>query len=192
MYVKLLQLCPILCDPMDCSPPGSSVQGFSRQEYWSGLLCLPPGDLSDPGIKPASFTFPALAGGFFTTSTTWEALSVNYYFSYGTVTNIFYSFPLKKKSWSQPTFPQSNLWFETAALRPMRPLASGPLLTQFSVWDGPPVLSWSPSSYPRRYFPYRAYVLLHCPFMVPDLPLRGSCPSPCVTLCCPSWSRLLD
>ena len=28
--------------------------GFSRQEYWSGLPCLPPGDLPDPGIKPAS------------------------------------------------------------------------------------------------------------------------------------------
>ena len=41
---------------------------FSRQEYWSGLP-WPPGDLPDPGIKPAS---PALAGGFFITSTTWE------------------------------------------------------------------------------------------------------------------------
>ena len=38
--------------------------GFSRQEYWSGLPCLPPGDLSDPGIETTS---PALAGGFFTT-----------------------------------------------------------------------------------------------------------------------------
>ena len=28
--------------------------GFSRQEYWSGLPCPPPGDLSDPGIKPGS------------------------------------------------------------------------------------------------------------------------------------------
>ena len=28
--------------------------GFSSQEYWSALLCLPPGDLPDPGIKPAS------------------------------------------------------------------------------------------------------------------------------------------
>ena len=37
-----------LCDPMDCSPPGSSVQ-YSRQEYWSGLPCLPPGGLSNPG-----------------------------------------------------------------------------------------------------------------------------------------------
>ena len=44
--------------------------GFSRQDYWSGLPCLFPGDLSNPGIKPASLMSPALAGGFFTTSTT--------------------------------------------------------------------------------------------------------------------------
>ena len=37
--------------------------GFPRQEFWSGLPYLSPGDLSDPGIKPTS---PALAGGFFT------------------------------------------------------------------------------------------------------------------------------
>ena len=30
------QSCPTLRDPMDCSPPGSSIHGFSRQEYWSG------------------------------------------------------------------------------------------------------------------------------------------------------------
>ena len=46
-------------------------RGFSRQDYWSGLPCLPPGDLPDSGIKPVSLTSPALAGGFFTTSTTW-------------------------------------------------------------------------------------------------------------------------
>ena len=51
--------------------------GFSRQEYWSGLPCLPPGDLSDPGIKPASLMSPALAGGFITTSATWEAVMVS-------------------------------------------------------------------------------------------------------------------
>ena len=48
--------------------------GFSMQEYWSGLPCPPPGDLPDPGIKPASLMSPALAGGFFTTSAAWEAL----------------------------------------------------------------------------------------------------------------------
>ena len=42
--------------------------GFSRQEYWSGLPYPPPGDLSDPGIKPTSLTSLALAGGFFTAS----------------------------------------------------------------------------------------------------------------------------
>ena len=47
--------------------------GFSRQEYWSGLPCPPPGDLLYPGIESASLTSPALAGGFFTTSATWEA-----------------------------------------------------------------------------------------------------------------------
>ena len=47
--------------------------GFSRQEYWSGLPCPPEGDFPDPWIEPASFRSPALAGGFFTTGTTWEA-----------------------------------------------------------------------------------------------------------------------
>ena len=32
---------------------------FSRQEYWIGLPCLPPGDLPDPGIKPGSLTLQA-------------------------------------------------------------------------------------------------------------------------------------
>ena len=48
--------------------------GFSRQEYWSGLPCPPPGDLQDPGIEAKSLTSPALAGEFFATSITWEAL----------------------------------------------------------------------------------------------------------------------
>ena len=46
--------------------------GFPRQKYWSVLLCPPPGDLSDLGIEPTSLTPPALAGGFFITSTTKE------------------------------------------------------------------------------------------------------------------------
>jgi len=46
--------------------------GFSRQEYWSGLPCPPPGNLPDPGMEPASLTTPALAGGFFTPRATWE------------------------------------------------------------------------------------------------------------------------
>ena len=48
--------------------------GFSRQECWSGLPCPPSGDLPNPGIETASLMSLALGGGFFTTSTTWEAL----------------------------------------------------------------------------------------------------------------------
>ena len=60
-----------LCDPMDNSSPGSSESGrFSRQEYWSGLHALLQGNLLDSGIELLS---PVLAGGFFTTSATWEA-----------------------------------------------------------------------------------------------------------------------
>ena len=71
LCVKVLQSCPTLCNPMECSPS----MGFSRLEYWSGLLCPPPGNLPDPGIEPTSLMSPALAGRFFTTSATWEALS---------------------------------------------------------------------------------------------------------------------
>ena len=49
--------------------------GFSRQEYWSGLPFPSPEDLPNPGIEPVSLTSPVLAGGFFTTSATWEALT---------------------------------------------------------------------------------------------------------------------
>ena len=55
------------------SPQAPLSMGFSRQEYWSGLPFPPPGDLPDLGVKSASLKSPALAGGFFTTSTNWEA-----------------------------------------------------------------------------------------------------------------------
>ena len=54
-----------------CQAPLS--MGFSRQEYWSRLPCPPPGDLPDPRTEPMSLVSPALGGGFFTTSATWEA-----------------------------------------------------------------------------------------------------------------------
>ena len=46
---------------------------FSRQEYWSGWPCPPPGDLPGPGIKPKSLMSPALEGEFFITRAIWEA-----------------------------------------------------------------------------------------------------------------------
>ena len=50
--------------------------GFPRQEYWSVLPCPSPRDLLDPGLELMSLMCPALAGGFFTISATWEALLV--------------------------------------------------------------------------------------------------------------------
>ena len=60
LCAKLLQSCQTLCDPMDGGPPGSL--GFPRQEHWSGLPCLPPGDLPYPSFKPTCLMSPALAG----------------------------------------------------------------------------------------------------------------------------------
>ena len=62
------QLCLTLCDPMNCSSARPLCPwDFSGK---SGLRFPSPGDLLDPGIEPES---PVLAGGFFTTSATWEA-----------------------------------------------------------------------------------------------------------------------
>ena len=74
MPAKSFQLCPALCNPMNCSPPGSSVRGilWARMLEWVAML-------SSRGIfqhrdRTESLVSPALAGGFFTTSATWEAL----------------------------------------------------------------------------------------------------------------------
>ena len=48
------QSCPILCDPMDCSPPGSSVQGILQARALEWVPFPSPGDLPDPGIEPTS------------------------------------------------------------------------------------------------------------------------------------------
>ena len=52
--------------------------GFSKQDYWSGLPFPPPGNLPAPGTELAALMSPALAGGLFTTSATWEAPSFSY------------------------------------------------------------------------------------------------------------------
>ena len=69
---KSLQSCLILCNAMDCTLQAPLSMVFSRQEYWSGLTCPPSGHLPNPGIEPKSLKSPALADGFFTTSTTRE------------------------------------------------------------------------------------------------------------------------
>ena len=62
----MLQLCLTLCDPWTIAKQAPLSIEFSRQKYWSGLPFSTPGDLPDPGFKPASLPSPALAGIFFT------------------------------------------------------------------------------------------------------------------------------
>ena len=62
---KSLQSCPTLCNPTDCSPPGSSVHGILQARILEWVPCPSPGDLPDPGIEPMSLMPPVLAGGFY-------------------------------------------------------------------------------------------------------------------------------
>ena len=66
VHTHCAQSCLTLGDPMDCQAPLRAARllcpwGFSRQEYWNGLLLSPPGDLPNPGIKPR---FPSLQVDF--------------------------------------------------------------------------------------------------------------------------------
>ena len=81
---KSLQSCPTLCDPMDCSPAGSSCpwdspgknNGMGCHAFLQGVFLTQgsnPRLLDLLQIKPMSLRSPALTGRFFTTSATWEA-----------------------------------------------------------------------------------------------------------------------
>ena len=74
MHAKLLWSCPTLCDSVDHSLPGYSVHGILQARILEWVACPPPGSLPAPGIEPIFLMSPALAGGFFTTRATWEAL----------------------------------------------------------------------------------------------------------------------
>ena len=69
---KLLQLCPTLCDPMDCSLPGSSVHGILQARILGvGCHALLQAIFPTQGLN---LCLPALTGGFFTTGTTWDLI----------------------------------------------------------------------------------------------------------------------
>ena len=62
VHAQFLQSCPTFCDPKTIVHQPPLSMRFSRQEYWSGLLCPHPGDLPNPGIKLTSPVSPALQG----------------------------------------------------------------------------------------------------------------------------------
>ena len=67
VYAQLHNGVRLFATPGTVSHQAPLSMGFSRQEYWSGLPCPPPGDLPNPGIKLVSLASPALADGSFTT-----------------------------------------------------------------------------------------------------------------------------
>ena len=96
--------------------------GFSRQEYWSGLPCPPPGDFPDPGIEPASLMSPALGGGFYTTRATWETL--------------FYSSPMSPlRNLEENVDPTDDFFsWPTASVHVRAPAwRAGPVLTNLHI-----------------------------------------------------------
>ena len=103
---------------MDCSLPNFSVHEFSGQEYWSGLPCLPPGDLPHPGIKRVFLMSPALVGRFFTPSTT--RVSFFFHKRYRCCTC-----PLCSSAW---TFGRTAFWPDILAdgHKPLHPLPAPP------------------------------------------------------------------
>ena len=62
------QVYPTLCDPMGCSPPGSSVHGILQARILAWVAMPPPWDLPHSGIEPPSLVSPALAGDFIPTA----------------------------------------------------------------------------------------------------------------------------
>ena len=68
----LTQSCLTLCNPRAVTHQAPLSLEFSKQEYWSVVPFPTPEDLLDLGVEPVSSVSPALTGGFFTTSATWE------------------------------------------------------------------------------------------------------------------------
>ena len=94
--------------------------GLPRQEHWSGLPFSSPGDLPDPEIEPVSLTPPALAGGFFTSSTTWEANKLSWLSN-----QLLGIFKMKWKTWRMVSWnPQisANHFAEAAKVSELKQL----------------------------------------------------------------------
>ena len=67
MHTQSLQSFRTLCDPMDCSPPGSSVHGILQARILEWVVMPSSGDLPDPRIKLVSPMSPALQEDFLPT-----------------------------------------------------------------------------------------------------------------------------
>ena len=73
LHAKSLQLCQTLCDPMDCSPPGSSVHGILQARILEWVAISFSRRSSQPRDQTCISMSLALAGRFISTGATWEA-----------------------------------------------------------------------------------------------------------------------
>ena len=127
---------------MDCSPSGSTVHGILQARILEWVAIPPPRDLPDPGIKRISLMSPALAGRFFTTSTTWEggllACSV-FYSGEGNSNPLQYAASLhwgKRQGRSWAVWPRTSVY---------PPLGLGFLICTRTGWDKMPYEGYSTS-----------------------------------------------
>ena len=129
-HAKLLQSCPTLCDPVDCSLPGSSVHGILQAKIleWA----------ANPEIEPTSLMSPAFAREFFTTSTIWKDPKV-----LETSGNEY------SKPWNNllPFLVPNSfcLWHKVTSANLLQiPVAYGLLTVQLEVgwWSNRPTISW--------------------------------------------------
>ena len=103
--------------------------GFSRQEYWSGLLFPSSADLSDPEMEQEPLMSPALASGFLTTSATWEALLLIQFSSVAQSCPTLCD-PMNRSTpglpvhHQHPEFTQTHIHQVSDAIQPSHPLSS--------------------------------------------------------------------
>ena len=144
---SVIQSCPTLCNPMDCSPPGSLSMGFSKQEYWNGLSFPSPRDLFNPGIKHVSY-IPCIGRWILSHS----FLSTPFFLPYmykNMVLFLFFSLIIIMDSQIFPPlnvleFPWSSLLFLLLNLSEIWPLGSPygwflclSNMTPFNLWSVP-------------------------------------------------------
>ena len=129
---SVAQLCLTLCDPMDCSPPGSSVHGIfqARILEWEAIS-YSPGDLPDPGIETVSLASPALAAGFVITVPLGKPhLSHSVQFSSVTQSCLTLCDPMNRSTpglpvhHQLPEFTETHIHLVDDAIQPSHPLSS--------------------------------------------------------------------
>ena len=123
-------------------------KGFSKWEHWSGLTCLPPGDLPDPGIQLESLYISCIEGGFFTTSTTSVQCSSVAQSCPTLCDPMNYSMPGIPIHHQLPELIQTHIHQVSDAIQPSHPLSS-PSPSTFNLFQHQGLFQWVSSSHQR-------------------------------------------